>query len=309
MLQPSRRGAAIFIASGLVFVANDALTKVLVSNVPVTDVVFGRYVTYLLAVVLLAGRTTPWRLVRTRRPALHILRGLSMFGTTATFFWALSLLPFAEVNTIASTTPLIVIALAGPLLHERITGAIVVGGIVGFVGVVVLVGLDPGHLQPAVLVPLGSAACYAAFTMLTRVLRADPPDVTVFYAGIVGLVASGLLFLVVPASTSPQPVEWVGIGVVGVVALGGHRLLVAAYRWGRASELAPLGYLSILWSFLLGAIVFQEPVEVQAAIGAALIAGGGIIALRAAPDDAEPPTTSVEFGDPATDARPDAAHS
>jgi S-adenosylmethionine uptake transporter len=104
-------------------------------------------------------------------------------------------------------------------------------------------------------------------------------------------------------------VEWVGIGVVGVVALGGHRLLVAAYRWGRASELAPLGYLSILWSFLLGAIVFQEPVEVQAAIGAALIAGGGIIALRAAPDDAEPPTTSVEFGDPATDARPDAAHS
>ena len=301
IVRPSRRGAAIFIASGLVFVANDALTKVLVSNVPVIDVVFGRYVTYLLALVLIAGRTTPLRLVRTQRSGLQIARGLAMFGTTATFFWALSLLPFAEVNTIASTTPLIVIALAGPLLHERITRAIVVGGIVGFVGVVVLVGLDPANLQPAILVPLGSAVCYAIFTMLTRVLRVEPPDVTVFYAGIVGLVVSGILFVAIPSSSQPMPIEWVGIGIIGVVALAGHRLLVGAFRWGRASELAPLGYLSILWSFLLGAAVFQEPVEVQAVIGALLIAGGGIMALRAVPDDDEPVSTSIEFGDPAAD--------
>jgi drug/metabolite transporter (DMT)-like permease len=298
LVRPSRRGAAIFIVSGLIFVANDSLTKVLVSNVPVIDVVFGRYVTYVLALVLLAGRMNPGRLIRTQRPALQIARGLSMFATTGTFFWSLSLLPFAEVNTIASIAPLIVIVLAGPLLHERITRAIALGGIVGFVGVVVLVGIDPANLQPAILVPLGSAGCYAAFTLLTRLLRAEPPDVTVFYSGIVGLVASGVLFVVIPTSSEPVPIEWLGIGVVGLVALTGHRLLVGAYRWGRASELAPLGYLSILWSFLLGAAVFHEPVEVQAVIGAALIAAGGIMALRAAPDDEEPVSTSVEFGDP-----------
>jgi len=298
LVRPSRRGAAIFIVSGLIFVANDSLTKVLVSNVPVIDVVFGRYVTYVLALVLLAGRMDPGRLIRTQRPALQIARGLSMFATTGTFFWSLSLLPFAEVNTIASTAPLIVIALAGPLLHERISPTIAIGGIVGFVGVAVLVGLDPADLQPAILVPLGSAACYAAFTMLTRLLRAEPPDVTVFYSGVVGLVASAILFVAIPRASEPVPIEWLGIGVVGLVALAGHRLLVAAYRWGRASELAPLGYLSILWSFLLGAAVFHEPVEVRAVIGAVLIAAGGIMALRATPDDEEPVATSVEFGDP-----------
>jgi len=301
LVRPSRRGAAIFVVSGLVFVANDSLTKVLVSNVPVVDVVFGRYVTYLLALILFAGRMNPVRLVRTRRPALQIARGLSMFATTGTFFWSLSLLPFAEVNTIASTAPLIVIALAGPLLHERITRTIALGGIVGFVGVAVLVGLDPANLQPAVLVPLGSAACYATFTILTRALRAEPADVTVFYSGLVGLVGSAVLFVAIPTTSQPMAIEWIGIGVVGLVALTGHRLLVGAYRWARASELAPLGYLSILWSFLLGAAVFREPVEVQAVIGAALIAAGGIMALRAAPDDEEPVSTSVEFGDPATD--------
>jgi S-adenosylmethionine uptake transporter len=223
-----------------------------------------------------------------------------MFGTTATFFWSLSLLPFAEVNTIASTTPLIVIALAGPLLHERISRPVALGGIIGFAGVVALVGLDPSKFQPAILVPLSSAAIYAGFTMLTRALRTETPEVTVFYSGIVGLVASTLLFVSIPTATFPEPVQWVGIGIVGLVALTGHRLLVAAYRWGRASELAPLGYLGILWSFLIGAALFHEPIEVRAAIGAALIAAGGIMALRAAPDNDEPVPTSVDFGDPVT---------
>ena len=163
-----------------------------------------------------------------------------MFGTTATFFWSLSLLPFAEVNTLTATTPLIVIALAGPLLHERVSRTVVLGGIIGFAGVVALVGLDPGKFQPAILVPLGSAAIYAGFTMLTRELRAEPPEVTVFFSGIVGLVASTFLFVLIPTATSPDRIQWVGIGIVGLVAVTGHRLVVAAYRWGGPAIWRPL---------------------------------------------------------------------
>ena len=113
-------------------------------------------------------------------------------------------------------------------------------------------------------------------------------------------MASTFLFVLIPTATSPDRIQWVGIGIVGLVAVTGHRLVVAAYRWGRASDLAPLGYLVLLWSFLRGALLFHEPIEVRAAIGAALIAAGGILALRSAPDDEEPVPTSVDFGDPAT---------
>lgn len=292
-----RRGAAIFVVSSLVFVATDSLTKSLVANAPVIDVVFGRHISYLLAVILVAGRTRPSRLLRTQRPWTQLARGLGMFGTTATFFWSLSLLPLAEVSTLASTTPLIVIFLAGPLLHERVTRILVAGAIVGFAGVVTMIGIDPSQLDVAVLVPLASACCYSAFTLLTRELRGEAAEVTLFYSGLVGMVASAVLFVAIPTSTLPEPGQWAGIFLVGLSALTGHRLLVAAYRWGRASELAPLGYLSLVWSFLSGAILFREPLEPRAVLGAIEITIGGLMTLRSRSDDREPLPASPDFGD------------
>lgn len=297
-MTPARRGATIFIVSGLVFVATDSLTKSLVSNLPVVDVVFGRHVSYLAALILLAGRSDPRRLLVTNRLRTQIARGMAMFGATATFFWALSLLPLAQVSTLASTTPLIVVGLAGPFLGERITRAAVVGATLGFGGVVALIGIDPSHLNPAVLVPLGTAVSYALFSMLTRELRAERPEVTLFYSGLVGMVASSVLFVVIPTATTPEPGQWAAIGLVGLSALTGHRLLVAAYRWGRASDLAPLGYLSLVWSFLSGALLFREPVMINGLIGATAIATGGIVTLRSGTAD-EPSLPSADYGDTA----------
>jgi drug/metabolite transporter (DMT)-like permease len=82
------------------------------------------------------------------------------------------------------------------------------------------------------------------------------------------------------------------------MAVTGHRLLVAAYRWGRASDLAPLGYLSLVWSFLIGAMIFHEAVQVRAVIGALAIAVGGAVTLRAGSGDHDPVPASVDYGDP-----------
>jgi drug/metabolite transporter (DMT)-like permease len=122
--------------------------------------------------------------------------------------------------------------------------------------------------------------------------------VTLFYSGLVGLIASSILFVAVPTTTAPLPWQWAAIGVVGLSALTGHRILVAAYHWGRASDLAPLGYLSVLWSFLSGAILFREPVEPRAVAGALAIAFGGVVTFRAGPADLEQTPSSVDYGDP-----------
>jgi drug/metabolite transporter (DMT)-like permease len=297
-LSPARRGALIYVVAGVIFVATDSLTKSLVANVPVVHVVFGRHVAYLLAVVLLAGGRHPRRLLATQRPWTQLARGLAMFGATASFFLALSLLPFAEVETLGSTTPLIVIGLAGPLLGERVTRSAVFGAVVGFAGVVVLVGLDPSKLNAAMLVPLGTALSFALFSMLTRALRTEPANVTVFCSGLVGLAAAFVLEVVVPTSTTPKPLEWGAIGVVGLAALTGHRLLVAAYRHGRASDMAPLGYLSLVWSFAAGTVVFGEAMQPRAVVGAMAIAAGGVMTLRGAPPDEDVPQASVDYGGP-----------
>jgi len=100
----------------------------------------------------------------------------------------------------------------------------------------------------------------------------------------------------------PSPAEWAAIGVVGIAALTGHRLLVAAYHWGRASDLAPLGYLSLVWAFLVGATVFGEPIELRAIAGALAIAAGGILVLRSGTDAEDAPQASGEYGAPLAEA-------
>jgi S-adenosylmethionine uptake transporter len=200
------------------------------------------------------------------------------------------------MSTLSSTAPLMTIALAGPLLGERVSRTAVFGAVIGFGGVVVMVGIDPANVQLAMLLPLANAAILALFYLLTRDLRAEPASVTMFWSGIIPLAASTLLLVTVTGDRAPTPTEWLGIATVGVLALGAHRLLVGAYRWGRASDLAPMGYLGVLWAFIVGALVFSEPLSAQGVLGALAIATGGIIALRAtsATDatDEERPTTS-----------------
>ena len=297
-LAPARRGAFIFIVAGLIFTANDSLTKVLVTNVPVADVIWGRHIAYLVAVIIVAGRGHPRRLLVTSRKWTQVARGLAMFGATSTFFLALSLLPLAEVSTLASTTPLIIIGLAGPFLGERVARPAIAGAVIGFAGVVILVGFDPAHLDPATIVPLATATSFALFSLLTRALRAEPAEVTLFYSGVVSMIAATVLFVLAPRDPMPELWQWAGIAVVGLGALTGHRLLVGAYRWGRASDMAPLGYLSLVWAFIIGAVVFGEPVEPQALVGAVAISIGGLIALRNGPEADREMPVSVDFGDP-----------
>jgi drug/metabolite transporter (DMT)-like permease len=301
-LSPARQGALIYIVASLVFIATDSLAKVMVADGPVIPVVFGRNLAYMAAVLLLLGGRAPHRLLRTARPWTQAARGLLMFGSMATWFWALSVLPMAEASTLSSTAPLITVALAGPLLGERVTRNAAVGAAIGFAGVLLLLGLDPDHLDVAMIVPLANAAILALFFLITRSLREEPAAVTMFWSGIIPLGASTLLFAAVSSEQGPTSTEWAGIGVVGILALIGHRLLVAAYGRARASDLAPMGYLGVLWAFVIGSLVFAEPASVQSMVGALAIAVGGIVALRAGKGTGEAGQVAGEYVVPVVDA-------
>lgn len=275
-----RRGALIYLLASLAFVSTDSLAKVLLTDVPLIPMLLGRNIAYVVAVVVLLGGRSPARLLRTTRPRTQVIRGLLMFGSTATWFWGLSLLPIAEMSTLSSTAPLMTVVLAGPFLGERVSRTAVAGAVIGFAGVLVMVGIDPAHLEAAMLLPLANAAILAVFYLLTRDLRDEPVNVTVFWSGMVPLAASAVLFATVSTERPPTPVEWLGIAVVGLLALTAHRLLVAAYHWARATDLAPMGYLSVLWAFIVGALVFSEPLTASGVLGAIAIAAGGIIAIR-----------------------------
>jgi drug/metabolite transporter (DMT)-like permease len=279
-LTPSARGVVIYIAAGLIFIAADTLTKFLVTDAPVVDVVFGRHLSAFLAVLLVAGRHNPKRLLRARRPGLQVLRGLAMFGTTVIFFFSLSLLPIGTVSALSNSAPLFVLLMAGPLLREKVPLLAIVGGVIGFAGVLAITGIDLASLDVRLLAPIVFAVVYALFSIVSRGLGSEDADVTVFWSAVVCVVAGTAGVVLFPAAASPSPGQWLGIGLLGILALSGHWLLVGAFRLARASDLAPLGYLGVLWSFIVGAAIFGDPLVPSAILGAVTIVAGGVLALR-----------------------------
>ena len=299
-LTPARRGILIYVAAGLIFMAADTLTKFLVADAPIVDVVFGRHLSAFVVVLLVASRGKPGHMWRTKRPGLQLVRGLAMFGTTILFFLSLSLLPIGTVSALSNSNPLFVMLLAGPLLGERVPRLALVGSVVGFAGVLAITGIDVGSLDLRLLVPLVFAVVYALFSILSRGLRGEDARVTVFWSALVCVVAGTAGVLLFPAGSTPEPVQWFGIGLLGILALAGHWLLVGAFRLAPASDLAPLGYLSVLWSFLVGATIFGDPIVPSAVLGAATIVAGGIVALRTVgQDDDALAAPAIDRGDPA----------
>jgi len=304
-LSPIRRGILIYIGAGLVFIVADTLTKFLLTDAPVVDVVFGRHLSAFVAVLILAGRRNPRRLLRPRRPGLQVVRGILMFGTTVVFFLSLSLLPIGTVSALSNSNPLFVLLLAGPLLSEKVARLALGGALIGFAGVLAITGLDVTSLDLRLLAPIAFALVYALFSILSRKLHGEDSDVTVFWSAVVCVVAGTAGVILVPSATTPDLTQWIGIGLLGLLALGGHWLLVAAFRLAPASDLAPLGYLGVLWSFLVGATIFGDPIEPRAVLGAATIVAGGILALRSSTrEDEALASPAIDRGESVELARP-----
>jgi drug/metabolite transporter (DMT)-like permease len=233
-------------------------------------------------VLLVAGRRNPRRLLRPARPGLQLIRGVAMFATTVVFFLSLSLLPIGTVSALSNSNPLFVLLLAGPLLRERVPLLALVGALIGFAGVLAITGLEVTTLDLRLLAPLVFALVYALFSILSRSLRGEDSEVTVFWSALVCVVAGTAGVLLFPAASAPTLAQWVGIGLLGLLALAGHWMLVVAFRLAPASDLAPLGYLGVLWSFLVGAFIFGDRIAPAALLGAATIVAGGMLALRGA---------------------------
>ncbi len=228
-----QRAAALCVASGLVFAVGDGLVKSLLTSVPVLHMLWGRLVVFVVLLVLIAGRGRPRRLLATQAPISQLARAVALFVSTWAFLISVGTLPLGEVIALYSTAPLLVVCLAGPVLGERVSRQALFGACVGFVGVLLLVGLSPREFDLRVLLPLGGAAANAALQLLSRSVRHEPEEVTLFYTGALGL-ALATAALAIFGQPVPVPIKnWTAIGVAGVVVVIGNALLVMAYRRGR----------------------------------------------------------------------------
>jgi drug/metabolite transporter (DMT)-like permease len=285
MAEPAASGAApprailLMLATMAVFVGTDAMAKHLAHFYPVAEVVWARFCFHLplVAVVLRGGNLAD--AVRSRRLELQIARSLLQLISTALFFVALLLLPLATAVSIAFVQPLLVTALSGPLLGERVGGRRWAAVAVGFAGALVIVRPGGGGFGWATALPLGMALSSALYQITTRRVTAfDGPATSMFYTAAFGALATSAAAPIF--WKTPDALGWAELAGLGLFAGFGHLLLIQAFARGPASMLAPFTYTQLVWATLLGFLIFGDLPDHWTLGGAAIIVVSGLYVLR-----------------------------
>ncbi len=268
------RGGALMLGATLLFSLSDAMAKYITESVPAVQLAAIRYAVFVVmaASPLLRRRHTS---MRSRRPMLQILRGVGVAGSALCFILSLARLPIAEATAINFITPLLITALAVPVLGEVVRWQGWIAVLVGFGGMLVVVRPGTHGLQPAALLVVLSSLCWSVAMLVTRKLAViDRPGVTLLWTALTGFM---LLVAILPFFLAPMTWPLIGLSVaLGVIASSGQWLAVLAYRHARATVLAPLGYAQLIWSSVLGLLVFGNVPDRWVVMGALIIALSGL---------------------------------
>ncbi|MEO0386865.1 MAG: DMT family transporter [Pseudomonadota bacterium] len=277
----TRLGILTMILTMLVFAAQDGISKYLAESYNVMTVVLFRYWFFALFVLLFCARKPGGlrRALRTRNLGLQISRGVLLALEICVMVYAFALLGLVEAHAAFAAYPLIIAALSGPVLGERVGWRRWSAIGVGFIGVLII--LRPGLrvFSPEVLVAVLSAVMFALYGLLTRLAaRHDSAETSFLYTGLVG---GAVMTVIAPAFWQPMATQadWAWMAVLCVTGALGHYLLIQTYALAEASVVQPFAYFQLLFAGLIGIAVFGERPETATLIGAAVILAAGLYTL------------------------------
>jgi drug/metabolite transporter (DMT)-like permease len=221
-----------------------------------------------------AGR--PWRM---RQWHIPVIRGIAVTLAQFCFYLALGRLAFATAATISYSNALFIVALSVPILGERVGVFRWSAALIGFAGVVLVMGPGRDGFSPDALLPLAAAILYAVAGVTSRLLDEDVPSalVNLHSSSVAAIGALGLALLTggFTPIASYTDLGWiVAMGMFGGTAV---LCIVVAYRMTEPANLAPFSYFGIPTALLLGWVFFDEAPIDDLFPGALLIVAGGLM--------------------------------
>ena len=259
----------------------NAAVKLLTAGYPVVEIIWARFTGHLIVMLIVFLPQYGRRLFATRRPLVQIGRSLLMLVSNGVFVLAIGKVPLATASAIGFTSPLIVTALSVPLLREQVGWRRWSAVCVGFAGALLII--RPGHAlaDPAVLLLLASAAAYALYQIATRwVMAHDSPATGIIFAALVGSLATTtvLPFVFVMPRSLFDLALFLALGCLGGL---GHFFVIKAFQAAPAAVIAPLGYIELIGTTILGYLIFGNFPDALTWVGALIIIASGLyIAMR-----------------------------
>ena len=273
-------GAALMTCCVLAYVLNDAVMKLLFTEIDFFQAIFLRGLVSLPPLLILALITkTLMQKYSTKNQRLMIIRILAEIGTTVTFLTALKYMPLANVTAILQSLPLAITMAAAIFLGEPVGWRRWSAICIGFTGVLIIIRPGLAGFSSYSLLALAAVILLTVREISTRKLDSKIPTVTVALSTTVGTTAFAALMLIGNEWAEINLVSWSLIIAAAAAVTVATLLSVVAMRTGDIGFVSPFRYTSLIGAIGLGILLFGEWPDGITLLGALIIAFAGIYSL------------------------------
>jgi drug/metabolite transporter (DMT)-like permease len=228
----------------------------------------------------------PWVLrggisgVKTHRWGMHIVRAVTGLLSQALMFLAVKHMPLMNAVLLANSAPLFIPVLSWAWLRQRVSGIVWVSVLVGFAGIVLILHPSSSILQnPAALLATAAAAFSAvALVTVNQLSSTDSTERILFYYFLISSLASAPF--AVHSWSMPSTHQWLLLTGIGVFMAASQLLIILAYRQATAERIAPFNYSVVVFSGLIGWLVWHNTPGLLAVAGVVLVTLGGVLSTK-----------------------------
>ena len=225
----------------------------------------------------------PWALrgglaeLKTSRVGLHFLRAAAGLLSQVLMFVAVKRMPLVNAVLMSNSAPLFIPLVTWAWLRQRVNGLVWASLGIGFAGVVLI--LRPGVellTNPVALVAMG-AALFSAFALVSvnQLSKTEPARRILFYYFLFSSAAAAPF--AIWNWKAPTPQEWLCLGGIGLTMSLSQMLIILAYQRAAPARIAPFNYSVVIFSGLIGWMVWRNAPGALALAGVLLVTAGGIL--------------------------------
>jgi drug/metabolite transporter (DMT)-like permease len=283
-LNPSHKPPLVFGAIictiGYFFIAAmGACSKLVSKDVSTMTILFAQNVICLiLTIPQIIGKG--WLYLKTEKIGLHLIRDFTGVMSFYSLFFALKTLHLVDGILLQNTGPLWIPFVVLIWLKMRTYVHLWWGMILGFIGIILILKPGMGILTLGSLFGITSGIFLGISLVSIRLLATtEPINRILFFYFLFGTLFSLPFVLMNGEITHLMNKDLLLLLGVGVFMFLAQILITYSFKFGKASTFAPIAYSAVVFSGILGWLIWGHIPDTLSLIGLILVMVGGILSI------------------------------
>ncbi len=253
----------------------DAVQKTAIIYHSVFQLLFVKYCFVLTLSIIESRRKKNYIFYKSGNIKLQLLRSVLSIVESGCFILSFRYLSLADTHSIASFTPVLVVALSALILREHVSLKTWFVIFIGFIGVLIIMRPGLSIFDPKSLIPLAGAFFLSIYQIVTRkVSEKDSTETSLFYTSIIGIILMGIIgYYFGQPLMKHSIIFFISIGIFFSFGL---YFQIIALSMARAGIIQPFHYTLIFWAIILGYIFYDDFPDVPTLIGGLVITVSGV---------------------------------